>query len=534
MRRFHSYGPVDCRHHFCVERKTLVETCVEQLIGLPDEGGHYFTIWGPRQTGKTWLIRQTAQTISQRYADQFAVFDFSLGTLRGMSFTLGTGNDFPQRFGDLLQGVLPGGPKVGSWQSFYQLFAKTDGLWDRPVLLLIDEVDTIPTVVLDLLVAQFRELYLSRKQNWLHGLALIGVRAVLGIESKRGSPFNIQRSLHVPNFTLAEVQDLYQQYQTERGQAIDSTVVEAIYQDTHGQPGLVCWLGELLTEKYNPGQNQPIGPASWELVRHKARFVEPNNTVLNLIAKARDPEYQGFLLDLFAHADLPFAFHDPVLSYLYMHGLIESETVRRPTGELAEICRFSSPFIQDTLYHALSSDLMGDRTPILALHPLDDLADVFAPTGRPGPDLPALLRRYKEYLVRLKAKGLNPWKEQPRRQTDAQLMEAVGHFHLYAWLQTAIGRRCIASPEFPTGNGRVDLHIRCGDRRGVIEVKSFVDQYQSREDRKQAARYGKRLGLDQVTLAMFVPIEEETVLQELSVTETIDGVTVYVVAIGWV
>jgi hypothetical protein len=330
------------------------------------------------------------------------------------------------------------------------------------------------------------------------------------------------------------VQDLYQQYQTERGQPVDPAIVEQIYQDTHGQPGLVCWLGELLTEKYNPGQGQPIGPASWELVRHKARFVEPNNTILNLIAKARDPEYQGFLLDLFAHADLPFAFHDPVLSYLYMHGLIESETVRQPTGELAEICRFSSPFIQDTLYHALSSDLMGDRTPILALHPLDDLTDVFAPASQPGPDLPALLRRYKEYLVRLKAKGLNPWKEQPRRQTDAQLTEAVGHFHLYAWLQSAIGRRCVASPEFPTGNGRVDLHIRCGTLRGVIEVKSFVDQYQAREDRQQAARYGKRLGLDQVTLAMFIPIEEEAVLQELSVIETIDGVTVYVVAIGWV
>ena len=33
----------------------------------------------------------------------------------------------------------------------------------------------------------------------LHGLALVGVRAVLGIDSDRGSPFNVQRSLHVPN-----------------------------------------------------------------------------------------------------------------------------------------------------------------------------------------------------------------------------------------------------------------------------------------------------------------------------------------------
>ncbi|MCP4345314.1 MAG: hypothetical protein GY795_07290 [Desulfobacterales bacterium] len=44
MRCFHSYGPVDCRHHFCVERNSLVQRCFEQMIGVPDEGGHYFTM----------------------------------------------------------------------------------------------------------------------------------------------------------------------------------------------------------------------------------------------------------------------------------------------------------------------------------------------------------------------------------------------------------------------------------------------------------------------------------------------------------
>ena len=308
-------------------------------------------------------------------------------------------------------------------------------------------------------------------------------------------------------------------------------LVAELYHDTHGQPGLVCWLGELPTEKYNPGRDKVIGPETWELVRHKARYTEPNNTILNLIAKARLPKYQGFLLELFTRSDLTFAFHDPTVNYLYMHGFIEPETIRQPNGELLEVCRFSSPFIQDTLYHALSSDLIGDRLPALVLHPLDDLADVFQPAT--GFDLPALLRRYKEYLARLKTKGINPWQQQPRRQTDLHLMEAVGHFHLYAWLQTAIGRRCAVSPEFPTGNGRVDLHIRCGEKRGVIEVKSFVDQYQAREDRKQAANYAKRLRLDKVTVATFVPIEEEAVLQELSVTEALDGVVVTVVAIGW-
>ena len=58
MRTFFSYGPVDCEEHFCVPRKELIDRCVSQLVGNIEKGGHYFTIWAPRQTGKTWLMRE--------------------------------------------------------------------------------------------------------------------------------------------------------------------------------------------------------------------------------------------------------------------------------------------------------------------------------------------------------------------------------------------------------------------------------------------------------------------------------------------
>ena len=531
MRQFHSYGPVNSKLHFCVERRALIDQALEQLVGDLDEGGHYFTIWGSRQTGKTWLMRRVKQEILQRYAAQFTVFNFSLGNLRGLKEMEWHSTKLPAALSDILEDELPGGPDVKDWRAFRALFSKENGLWDKPLILLIDEVDTAPPSLLDLIVGRFRELYLNRENHWVHGLALIGVRAVLGLDSQRGSPFNIQKSLHMPNLTPDEVTDLYRQYQVESGQPIAAVVVETVYEVTKGQPGLVSWFGELLTKTYNPGQDKVIDLDTWKLVWHKARFTEPNNTVMNLIAKARMEAYQGFLMELFTRSDIPFSFHTPLHSYLYLHGIVEPETVQQPNGELAEICRFASPFIQDSLYHALCSDMVGDRTPILALPPLDDLADVFV---GPSLDLPALLRRYKDYLVRLKARGINPWKEQPRRKTDLHLTEAVGHFHLYTWLQTAIGRRCVVSPEFPTGNGKVDIHLRCGVKRGIIEVKSYVNAYEAEADRGQAARYAKSLGFEQVTLATFVPVEDETVLEKLSVAAVIDGVRVTVVAIGWV
>ncbi|WP_446007983.1 hypothetical protein [Candidatus Electrothrix sp.] len=533
MRHFHSYGPVDCRYHFCVQRTGLIAQGVEQLVGIPEQGGHYFTIWAPRQTGKTWLMRQLKKTIAEQYPEQFALLHFSLGGLRGVGVARDEGTDavqFPTDLGELVQECFPGAPSVAGWKDLRQLFSKEHGIWDQPLILLIDEVDTLPPLLLDALVAQFRELYLARENNHLHGLALVGVRAVLGIESRRGSPFNIQKSLHVPNFSFAETAELYRQYQEESGQEIDPQLVEKVHRVTNGQPGLVSWFGELLTETYNPGPDRRIGPETWEMVWHKARFAEPNNTVMNLIAKARIPEYQPFLLNLFSRSDLPFSFHDPICNYLYLHGIIISETIRNGTGELTEICSFSSPFIQTCLYHALSREILNDRKAILALPPLDDLADVFS---GPQLDLPALLQRYKDYLYRLKEQGVNPWKEQPRRRADLHLTEAVGHFHLFSWLQEAITRRCVVSPEFPTGNGRVDIHLRCDERRGIIEVKSFTDRYQIAADQKQAAEYSADLGLDSVTVALFIPVLEEDVLKQLSSTEVVEGVTVSVIAIGW-
>jgi hypothetical protein len=523
MRHFCSYGPVNCKAHFCVQRQALIATGVQQLIGRADEeSGHYFTIWAPRQTGKTWLMRQIEQAISEQYPEEFTLLNFSLGALRGMDEE----TNFPRAFGRLLNTELPSHPQVNNWDDFRQLFSKNEGLWDRPLILLIDEVDTLPLSLIDLMVAQFRELYLNRKNNWLHGLALVGVRAVLGIESQRGSPFNIQRSLKVPNLTPEEVKELYRQYTDESGQAIETAVVEQIYHSTNGQPGLVSWFGELLTEKYNPGAHQVIKMETWKELWDKARFVEPNNTVMNLIAKAKIPEYQPFLIKLFANNHVPFSFHRPLCNYLYLHGIIEPFSIQP-----GEICRFSSPFIQDCLYHALTDEFVGDDTPILPLQPLDDLADVFAGTSL---NLPALLSRYKDYLARLKAQGINPWLEQPRRKTDFKLKEAVGQFHLFSWLREAVGERCIISPEFPTGNGRVDLHLRCGAQQGILEVKSFVKSYQLKLDQKHAADYAKNLGLDSVTMAVFIPVLEETVLEKLSTTEVINGIEVTVVAIGWV
>ena len=527
MRRFHSYGPVDREQHFCVERRELVRQCTDYLIGNPDKEGHYFTLWGPRQTGKTWLMRQVGEKISQEHGKKFLTAYFSM---QGIVIK---DDDPEEMFLDRVPRIFLDGFDLeisppGTWEELTFLFHRRKALFDRPLILFIDEFDSLPQGVIDRLVSLFRDIYLSREKYLLHGLALIGVRAVLGIESESGSPFNIQRSLHVPNLTMEEVEKLFLQYRQESGQETEPAVTEKLCEVTRGQPGLVSWFGELLTEKFNPGKDTPISAEVWEETYRRACTTEWNNTVLNLIKKA-EGKYRSHVLKLFTRSDVPFSIRAKWCNYLYLNGIIDYDRGSDAKGGKANICRFSSPFIQLAIYDALTYHFVDEHVPILAVDPLDDLSDVL---DAPVLNVPALIRRYRDYLERLKAGGLNPWKDQPRR-ADMHLTEAVGHFHLYAWLREAVGRYCVVSPEFPTGNGRVDLRLGCGDKEGVIEVKSFTNLREHREAVGQASDYAKKLGLDRITLVTFIPTEDENVLEKLSGEETMGNVRVSVSAIGW-
>jgi len=57
MRKFSSYGPIDTDLEYYAPRKELIAKARTQLLGEdPQKGGHYITVWAPRQTGKSWTL----------------------------------------------------------------------------------------------------------------------------------------------------------------------------------------------------------------------------------------------------------------------------------------------------------------------------------------------------------------------------------------------------------------------------------------------------------------------------------------------
>ena len=256
-----------------------------------------------------------------------------------------------------------------------------------------------------------------------------------------------------------------------------------------------------------------------------------HRSLLNLGKKARGP-YRAEVMKLFTDPNVAFALEKEWCSFLYMNGIID-EAIIADAGSMGgekAVCRFSCPFVQHRLYTGLSGDMFDDKGPLPSIPLLDGLEDVFTSGGL---CIPPLMNRYRDYLKRLRDAGIDPWIGQPRRK-DLHYTEAVGHFHLYSWLQNALAGRVAVCPEFPTGNGKVDLVLQSKWGTALIEVKSLTQAWALASYCEQAAAYAKKLGLAVATVVVFAPTNDESILAKLSSESDVDGVHVTLIAMGWV
>jgi hypothetical protein len=501
MRKFSSYGPVNTNLHYYAPRQALIEQALANLVGEdPGQGGHYITVWAPRQRGKTWIFQQVFRRLRSElpYRDVFDVVYVPLEYLKGEKdvsvIAQALGREITRAF-DLPPVTFRAIPEIE------QIFGRE--VLRKPLILVLDEFDALTEEAISSITGVFRNIYIRRqteadrptgeKSYLLHGVALIGVRAVLGVENPRGSPFNVQRGLHVPNLTFEEVEGLFAWYTRESGQPVEPAVVERLFDETRGQPGLTCWFGELLTETYNTDPARPIGTAVFEEAYGAASAVLPNNNILNILSKARQEPYKGFVLDMFRTDEkVAFKYDDPVINFLYLNGVIDWE--REGPGEYT--LKFPSPFVQKRLFSHFAGELF--REPGRLYDPFEDLSDTITDASL---DVRALLRRYERYLQRNRAWLL---KDAPRR-ADLRIYEAVYHFNLFTFLSRFLdGYGGSAYPEFPTGNGKIDIVIRYAGQTYGLEVKSYRTPKQYREALQQAAAYGRQLGLTEIVLVCFV------------------------------
>jgi hypothetical protein len=523
MRKFSSYCAPNNKLHYYAPREALIKNAIAQLKGEDsDEGGHYITVWAPRQTGKTWIMREAVLTLKRETL--FDVVILSLQFLEEVTDVNRVAKDLAQ---ELMEKLGLENQAINTLEDFHLLFKR--GTLSKPLILILDEFDGLSEVAIARLVSIFRHIYNTRqnqadkptaeKDYLLHGMALIGVRAVLGVENVRGSPFNVQRSVHIPNLTYDEVGSLFNWYQQEREQTIEPAVVERIWSEFQGQPGLTCWFGELLTETYNQATDKPITIDHFEDAYVAALKLLPNNNILNIISKAKQEPYKPFVLELFqTKMKVDFIYDDPIINFLYMNGFVSVEQV-----SLREhYVKFSCPFVQKRLFNYFARELFQVVDGLY--DPLEDLSDTISENNL---NIRRLLQRYEQYLQANREQVL---KDAPRRRQDLRVYEAVFHFHLYLYLTRFLrSYKVQVQPEFPTGNGAIDLLIRHAGQLFGLELKSFADKQQLKEALDQAAKYGQQLGLTSIWLVLFIEAVDDKNRQlfEVDYTDKKRGVTVH-------
>ena len=253
MRFFNTEGPVVARRHYCIS--PLERVNLDELLGLVRDE-RYCVLHAPRQTGKTstllalrdllnaegdfrcvYVNIEAAQAMREDVGSAMRVI---LGELASRARTSGDGflyEVWPDILATFGEGAL--GEALTRW-------CEAD---PKPLVLLIDEVDSLIGDTLISVLRQLRARYDRRPGSFPQSVALCGVRDVRDYRIRSssenaaiagGSAFNVRaESLRLGDFTEAEVYALIAQHTAETGQAFTGEALDRVWTRTRGQPWLV-------------------------------------------------------------------------------------------------------------------------------------------------------------------------------------------------------------------------------------------------------------------------------------------------------
>jgi len=295
MREFNTTGPCDPALHYTVMREALMAVCIEKV-----KKGRYITLFAPRQAGKTTFFKILLNALDKDFTSIWLSFE-NLKNVSKEAFYREL--NYELRY-ELSKHDISSELTIHDPIDLKHFFAKRrDNV--KPIVLVIDEFEGIPNCVLSEVMHTFRKIYHKREEHCLHSLLLVGVSTIAELVVTGASPFNIAEELQIPYFTFAEVTTLISQYVAESEQVFEDNVIRAIYENTQGQPGLVCALCSYIVEKLATDRCQPVTMEHYYRAQHHFLTERFDKNIINIVQKAR--EKRTFMLRLLFD-DEPVAF----------------------------------------------------------------------------------------------------------------------------------------------------------------------------------------------------------------------------------
>ena len=255
MRFFNTSGPVVAVKHYCIP--PLERLDLGGMLQLIDQE-RYFVVHAPRQTGKTSVLLALRDELNRNGQYRCVYINVEVGQAARENVGAATRsilNHMARRArsalnDDFVANIWPEAlERAGPYNALEEVlgrWAETDA---RPLVLLIDEIDSLIGDTLLSVLRQLRAGYDQRPSSFPQSVVLCGVRDVRDyrIQSAAenaivagGSAFNIKsESLRLGDFSPDEVETLLAQHTGETGQAFDRDASRAIWTLTQGQPWLV-------------------------------------------------------------------------------------------------------------------------------------------------------------------------------------------------------------------------------------------------------------------------------------------------------
>ena len=470
MRYFNTSGPNILNEHYTLMRSNLIE---EGSIKV--RSNRYFTIWAPRQTGKSTYFRLLADKLEQE--------GYKVAYINFENFKEANIADFLNNFHFHLQQFWA---VDFSGLSLAATFTEITKVNDRKWVLIIDEVEGINPEYFGSVLHSIRNVYHSRATHALKSVILVGVSNITGVVKDNASPFNIADNLNVPYFTNEETAELLGQHEAETGQLFDPSVKTKISEITANQPGLVNGFAALLVQKH---PKKPLITYDDYLEIEDWYLTEAmDKNISNIINKAQ--QHRSFVERLlFTEEKIVFQINREVIKVLFTNGIIKKDT----DGYIT----FRVPLYKKCLYAAFYPYMNGEGNRIRG----DVDSDMFLlPNGQL--DMDKIIENYKIYALR---RGFRYFREKDDAGNYISLKEAalIYSFDTYInALVALVGGKTYLEPT--TALGRSDIIINHKAQEYVVETKVYSDTVQFADGKTQLAYYIKSLDLKTGIYLVFV------------------------------
>jgi type II secretory pathway predicted ATPase ExeA len=511
-RWFNIAGPCNDDIHYMLS-PTIRLPDLEELI----QQRSYFVLHAPRQTGKTTAMLSLAQqlTATGNYAAVMVSVEvgsaFNHDPSAAELAILGT-------WRNTIEDSLPPELQPQTWVYNVpgQRIAENLRAWsraiNRPIVLFIDEIDSLQDQTLISVLRQLRDGFPKRPENFPSSVGLIGLRDVRDYKVASGgserlntsSPFNIKvASITMRNFNIEEVGELYQQHTEATGQIFTPEAIETAFDLTQGQPWLVNALAKELVEKMI--KDRSIAITKEHISKAKEILIIRQDTHLDSLAeKLRENRVKNIIEPILAGQTLPDTLADD-RQYLIDLGLLR----RDPMGGLV----ISNPIYREVIPRVLVQGTQ-DSLPLISPSWLTATGEL---------NIDALLTAFLKF-----------WRQHGEPLlSSAAYHEIAPHIVLMAFLHRVVNGGGILEREYAIGSDRMDLCLRYKDVTLGIELKVWRDKKRDpqADGIEQLESYLARLGLDFGWLFVFdrrknaLPMEER-VSTEVVATENQRRITV--------